>query len=134
VVVNYGGEAIHTERLMAILAEENDIRCEIYLSEMEFMSISFDNLTSSSQMSKSSQGGSRKFSWIVGPGTSKIALSGEVKVSHPKFQDTIPGQVGPKLCLAYNGIRNERGTRRVLACLFDVEEMLSYFMANDYIY
>jgi len=32
VVVNYGGEATHTEGLMAVLAEENDIRCEIYLS------------------------------------------------------------------------------------------------------
>jgi hypothetical protein len=96
VVVNYGGEAIHTEGLMAVLARESDIRYKIYLSEMEFMSISFDSLTSPIQMSKSSQDGPGKFSWIVGPSTSKIALSGEVKVTHPKFQDSIPSQVSPK--------------------------------------
>jgi hypothetical protein len=62
VVVNYGGEAIHTEGLMVILAEEDDIRCEIYLSESNLMSINFDCLKPSSQMLKSSQAGSGKFS------------------------------------------------------------------------
>jgi hypothetical protein len=137
VVVNYVGEAIYTEGLMAVLADENDIRCEIYLSEIELMSISFDCLKLSSQMLKSSQGDSGKFSLDGGTQHVKERPSGGVEVTHPKFQDTIPGQVGPKLSLAYNCIRNGRGTPKCSCMLFDVRELFSYlahFMTNDYIH
>jgi hypothetical protein len=65
VFVNYGGEAIHTAGLMVVLAEENDIRSEIYLFGIGLMSISFECLKPSSQILKSSQGGSGKF-WLDG--------------------------------------------------------------------